>query len=281
MTDAVFTEVVAEMADELGGPPSLAEFLEVLSWSVPVNSDAVDLDQPLRFTATLAGRKPYRSDTPSRVGDLDDNVFEEAREQLNTLAKQESTPMDAKRLAAVLLEELRSGRVILSDIEPDEIRGLAIETPKKRAAKTKPGDVVAIPAAAGGYHTGVVLTKNRFGTALGLFAGLSPNGQVGRLRDTPRGYVYTEESLIKNGTWLVVDHDESLCALFPADPPIYHRPNGWPGIDTGEHGAAETADGTLTPISEDKARELGITDGTYRSTKHAAFLQTQLDDGKA
>jgi hypothetical protein len=279
MSDAGFTEVVAEMADELGGPPSLAEFLEVLSWSVPVGSDAVDLDQPLRFAVTLAGRKPYRSDTPSRVGDLDDNVFEEAREELNAMAAQADTPVDAKALAALLLAELRSGRVILSDVEPDEIRGLVVETPKKRVAKTTPGDVVAIPAAAGGYYPAVVLAKNRFGTALGMFHGISPNGQVGRLRDAPRGYVYTEESLIKNGTWPVVDHDDSLRELFPADPPIYHRPNAWPDVDTGEHGAAETADGTLTPISQEKARELGLTDGSYRPTKHAAFLQKQLDDG--
>lgn len=287
MTDAGFTEVVAEMADELGGPPTLAEFLEVLSWSVPVNSDATDgtLAQPMRFTATLAGRKPYRSDSPSRVGDLDDNVFEEAREELNALAEraqaQDGSPVDAKRLAVAVLEELRGGRVILSDIEPDEVRGLAVEVPGKRVAKLKPGDVVAIPAAAGGYHVAVVLGGNRFGTAIGLFAGTSPNGRVGRLRDAPRGYVYTEESLVKNGTWSVVDHDDSLRELFPADPPIYHRPNSTRGVDTGEFGAAETADGTLTPISQDEAREIGLTDRTYRQTKHAAFLQTQLDKGIA
>ncbi|MFL6120881.1 hypothetical protein [Actinophytocola sp.] len=287
MTDVGFGEVVAEMADELGSPPTLAEFLEVLSWSVPVLSDATDgtLDQPMRFTATLAGKKPYRGDAPSRVGDLDDNVFEEAREQLNALAEQakarDGAPVDAKRLAAAVLGELRGGRVVLSDAEPDEIRGLTVETPKKRVAKLKPGDVVAIPAAAGGYHVAVALCRNSFGTAIGLFAGTSPNGQVGRLRDAPRGYVYTEESLVKDGTWSVVDHDDSLRELFPADPPIYHRPNSTPGVDTGEFGAAETADGTLTPISEEKAREIGLTDGTYRQTKHAAFLQKQLDEGAA
>jgi hypothetical protein len=263
-------EVAAEMADELGGPPTLAELLEVLGWSVPTDGD---LTQPARFTATLAGGKSYRSDTPSRVGDLDDGVFAEAAEHLNTLA-----PVDAERLAAAVLEELRSGRVILADVEPDELRGLAVETPKKRVTKPKLGDVVAIPAAAGGYRPAVVLARNRFGTALGLFDGISRNGRVGRLRDAPRHPVYTEESLIKNGTWPVVDHDDSLRELFPADPPIYHRPNAWRGIDTGEFGAAETADGTVTPISQDEAREVGIADGTYRATKHAAFLQKQLDE---
>jgi hypothetical protein len=258
VTDVGF---VAEMADELGGPPTLAEFLEVLGWATADGG-------PSRFTATLAGGKPYRSESPSRVPDLDDNVFAEASEYAHGL--------DTSRLAASLLAELRGGRIILADVEPDEIGGLTVETPKKRVAKPKPGDVVAIPVA-GGYRPAVVLVRNRFGTALGLFTGVSPNGQVGRLRGAPGRPVYTDESLIKDGTWPVVDHDESLLELFPADPPIYHRPNAWPGIDTGEFGAAETADGTMTPISEDEAREVGLTDGTYRQTSHAAFLQKQLD----
>lgn len=287
MTDVGFAEVAAEMADELGGPPTLAEFLEVLGWSVPTNSDATDgtLTHPSRFTATLVGRKPYRSDTPSRVANLDDGVFADAGEHLNALAErarvEDGTPVDGKRLAAAVLEELRGGRVILADVEPDDLRGLTVETPKKRIAKPRLGDVVAIPAAAGGYHPAVVLGRNRFGTALGLFAGTSPNGRVGRLRNAPRHPVYTEESLIKNGTWPVVDHDDSLRELFPADPPIYHRPNAWPDVDTGEFGTAETAAGTLTPISEDEAREIGLTDGTYRQTSHAAFLQKQLDERTA
>lgn len=288
MTDGVseLGEVAAEMADEWGAPPTLAEFLEVLSWSVPVNSDATDdtLAQPLRFTATLAGRKPYRSELPSRVADLDDGPFEDAREHLNTLAEQaragDGAPVDAKRLAALVLAELRGGRVILADVEPDDLRGLTVETPKKKVAKLKPGDVVAIPAEAGGYHTAVALGRNRFGTAVGLFAGISPNGQVGRLRDTPKRHIYTEESLVKNGTWLVVDHDDSLRELFPADPPIFHKPNKTPGVYTGEFGASETADGTITPISQDEAREIGVTDGSYRSSSTAAYLQKQLDDGK-
>jgi hypothetical protein len=218
---------------------------------------------------TLAGGRPYRSESPSRVPDLDDDVFAEAGEYAHGLGGAE--------LADFLLAELRGGRIILADVEPDEIGGLTVETPRKRVAKPKPGDVVAIPAAAGGYRPAVVLARNRFGTALGLFTGISPNGQVGRLRSAPGQPVYTDESLIKDGTWPVVDHDESLLELFPADPPIYHRPNAWPGIDTGEFGAAETADGTMTPISEDEAGELGLTDGTYRQTRHAAFLQTQLD----
>jgi hypothetical protein len=253
VTDVGF---VAEMADELGGPPTLGEFLEVLGWAAADGA-------PARFAATLTGGKPYRSESPSRVPDLDDNVFAEAGEYAHGL--------DVARVLA----DLRDGRIILSDVSPSEIGGLTVETPKKRVAKVSPGDVVGIPAASGGFRPAVVLTRNRFGTAIGLFDGVSPNGQVGRLRAAR--HVYTDESLIKNGTWPLVDHDESLCALFPADPPIYHKPNAWPGVDTGEFGAAETATGGMTPISEDEARSIGLTDGTYRQTMNSAFLQKQLD----
>ncbi len=262
MTDVGF---VAEMADELGSPPTLAEFLEVLGWSLGGG--------PVRFTATLAGRRPYHPATPSRVSDLDDAVFAEASEYVAALGSSD--------LAARLLAELRGGRIILSDVSPEEIGGLTVETPGKRVTKVRQGDVVAIPASAGGYRPAVVLVRNRFGTAVGLFDGVSPNGQVGRLRDAPSRFVYTDESLIKNGTWPVVDHDESLSALFPADPPIYHQPGAWPGVDTGEFGASETAEGTMTPITEAEAHEIGLTDGTYRQTTHAAFLQKQLDEQSA
>src|SRR5262245_22706240 len=48
---AGLAEVAAEFADELGGPPTLAEFLELLGWAIPNNSDALDgtFATPLRF----------------------------------------------------------------------------------------------------------------------------------------------------------------------------------------------------------------------------------------
>ena len=156
--------------------------------------------------------------------------------------------------------------------------------PKKRIAGPKPGDVLAIAAADGGCHMAVVVVLNRFGTALGLFHGTSAQGRLDLdldLRRAPRKYpVYAGSNLVLDGTWKIADHNDGLLALFPSDPPIYHRPNAWPGIaDTGEFGAAETADGTLRLIGPDEAREVGLLDGTYRHpTHHAAQLQKLLDD---
>jgi len=49
-------------------------------------------------------------------------------------------------------------------------------------------------------------------------------------------------------------------------------------VDTGEFGAAETADGTMRFIGPDEARETGLADGSYRSTWIGTFLQETLDD---
>jgi hypothetical protein len=278
-------EVATEFADEIGGPPTLAEFLEVLGWAIPTNSDVVadSFPEPVSLRANLKGNKRYSSAEKSRVGELNDNVFEEARDHLLTLFRQlnsvtgaQVTPDD---FAAAVLQALNTDRITLADVTGSDVRKIAADVPKKRAAKAEVGDILAIPVQ-GGNRLGVVLTRNRFGTALGLFEGVSANGRLtAELRKAPRKLpVYTEDSLVKNGTWQIVGHDESLLAEFPTEPEIYHKPGAWPGIDTGEHGAAEPADGPLRLIGADEAREVGLADGSYRQTYAAAFLQKRLTD---
>jgi hypothetical protein len=283
-------EVAAEFTDELGGAPTLAEFLELLGWAIPENSDATDglFPQPLRFKAVLSGNKPYRSHAPSRVPELNDHLFADAGEHLHELLERMratgGAPVTPQQFASALLQVLRSGRIVLADVEPKDIRKLTADVPKKRVPKPRPGDVLAIPAGNGGFHMAVVVTLNRFGTALGLFRGTCAQGRLDAdLRRAPRKLpVYTDNGRVADGTWKIVGHDDSLLALFPSDPPIYHRPNAWPGIagipDTGEFGAAETADCTLRLIGPDEAREVGLPAGTYRQVCHAAWLQKLLDD---
>lgn len=281
---AGLAEVASDFAGEVGGPPTLAEFLEILGWATPANSAATygGFPLPMRFTAHLKGNKRYESDEPSRVSGLNDGVFVDATDCLVALVEQlgaAGTPVSPRRFAAALVQVLRSEKIALADITGADVRKLAAEPSKQRGART--GDILALPSRQGGYRMAVVLTRNRFGTAIGLFHGRSPQGRLSRsLRAAPRKYpVYTEESRIKDGTWKIVGHDESLSALFPADPPIYHEPNAWPGIvDTGDFGAAETADGSMRFIDADEAREVGLQDGTYRSSHVADFLQKTLDD---
>ena len=280
-------EVAAEFVDEFGGAPTLAEFLDIIGSALPTNSAATDgtFSEPLRFKVVLTGNKPYRSDAASRVPDLDDHLFEDARDHHRVLVERMraagGAPVTPQQFASAILQILQGGRIILADVKSEDIRKLTADVPKKRIARPKPGDVLAIPAVDGGCHMAVVVILNRFGTALGLFHGTSARGRLNaELRRAPRKRpIYTDNGRVLDGTWKIVDHDDSLLALFPSDPPIYHRPNAWPGIDTGEFGAAETANGTLRLIEPDEAREVGLLDGTYRHpVHHAAWLQKLLDD---
>jgi hypothetical protein len=282
---AGLAEVAARFAEEVDGAPTLAELLDVLGWAVPSNSDAVDgtFTRPAKLVATLKGGKKHASDRPSRVPELNDGVFEDARDHVGVLARRvraaSGGPLTPEQLAAAVLEVLRTGRVDLADVRPDEVRKLVAEGAGKRAVKLTPGDVLAIPVP-GGHRLAVVITRNRFGTAIGLFEGVSRDGRPSAdvLRAPRKPPVYTEESLAKNGTWKVVGHDEGLLGSFPADPEVYHRPNAWPGVDTGEFGAAETADGPLRMVDEAEAREVGLLDGTYRQTRPAAHLHKLLGE---
>ncbi|MET8759532.1 hypothetical protein [Lentzea sp. NPDC004782] len=277
--------VATDFADEVGGPPTLGEFLEIVGWSVPVAGETLEdtFPEPLRLTATLRGNKRYVSESASRVAELNDHVFEDAREHLRLMAvrlrEESGAPVTPKQFASALLEVLRTGQIALADVSGEDVAKLTAEVPKKRAAKPTPGDLLAIPARSGGYRLAVVLAENRFGTALGLFDQVSPTGRLdSAVRASARRHaVYTDDGLVRNGTWRVVGHDDGLRAVFPADPPIYHRPGAWPGIDTGEHGAAETADGTMRLIDADEAREVDL-QGAYRQVYVAAYLQKVLDD---
>src|SRR5262245_41718546 len=128
-------EIAAEFAEELGGPLTLAEFLELLGWAVPSGSEAIDglFIQPLRFKVALKGNKSYRNDVPSRVHDLDDHPFEEAREHNRVLVERmwaaSDAPVTPQQFASAILQVLRTGRIILADVKPEDIRKLTADVP--------------------------------------------------------------------------------------------------------------------------------------------------------
>jgi hypothetical protein len=164
-------EIAAEFAEEVGGPPTLAEFLEILGWAIPVNSDATDgtFTEPLKFKATLKGNKQYRNDQASRVPELNDHIFEDARQRnlelIERISTGNGTPVTPQQFAFAILQVLQTGLITLADVQGEDIRKLVADVPKKRIAKPRPGDILAIPARKGGYRLAVVLTQNRFGTA--------------------------------------------------------------------------------------------------------------------
>lgn len=109
--------IVGEFQDELADKPTLAEFLEILSYSVPRGEFIGGLSSPLRVTAELVGRKRYASRQRSRVSELNDAVFVEASEWLSLLAEAivaaSGRPASADELATAVLAVLNtSGRLL-------------------------------------------------------------------------------------------------------------------------------------------------------------------------
>jgi hypothetical protein len=97
---------------------------------------------------------------------------------------------------------LRTGRVTFADVEADDIQELSANVARKRIANPRVGDVIAIPARRGGYHMAVVVARNRFGTAPGLFNGTSAHGRLTEeLHQSPRRFqVYTDNDQVKRAS---------------------------------------------------------------------------------
>jgi hypothetical protein len=140
-------EMAAALADELGSPPTLAELLELLGWVIPTSSEVIDgmWRKPLRFKVALTGNKLYRGNAASRVPDLGDHLVEDARNHHRVLVERmratSGAPVTPQQLAAAILQVLRSGRIILADVKPEDIRTLFPDMPKKRLAKPKRRDL--------------------------------------------------------------------------------------------------------------------------------------------
>jgi hypothetical protein len=280
-------EICSAVAEELGGPPTLGELLEVFGWAYPQNSEHLQdsLAVPVTFTAKFRpGRTPAASPQESRMSELNDAVFVMASDCLAALAReladQVGRPATALELSNGLLQALQTAEPNLADTVATDLKTLTISVTKS-ARKTKVGDIIAIPAKNGGYHVASVLAKNSFGTALGLYQGklARPKAAFARHPVPMRYPVYTDEHLIAQGQWRIVGHDEKLPSLFPAEPEIYHRNEPTiPNPLIGKFGAAETAAGRLRQLDEKEARDVGLLDGTYHQVLLGEELQNRLDE---
>ncbi|MDT0268456.1 hypothetical protein RM844_19410 [Streptomyces sp. DSM 44915] len=280
--------VVAQLAEWLAGPPTLAEFLDVLGWAVPTGDAALadSVALPVGLRAHLGRGRRYRPAGASRVGELPDAAFTEATDLLALLAEGGAAghgrPVTLAELTALLSAVRSSAAVAFADVPAEEPVRISLSAPPKRVPKPVVGDLLAIPAATGGHHLAVVLARDRFGTALGVFRGTFPLPRIGGPAPPPaRPHpLYTDEQLIAAGVWRVVDHDASLCTPFPSEPEIYHRPDMLPpGTVRGEGGAAETAAGALRAVDRTEAEAVGLLDGSYRQVHPSGELQRVLDEG--
>jgi hypothetical protein len=182
------------------------------------------LTLPLTFTAPLKANQRYANAEASRVGELNDAVFVDASDHLSTLITDLNAATGAvvtpQSLAAAILQVLKTGIVPLADAAATDLRRLTVAGPK-RHTRPNPGDLPAIPAGRSGYRLAVVVARNRFGTALGIFPGTSPQPRlptaVQKAAPGPHP-VYTGDNLVHEGVWRVIGHDETLLALFPTKP---------------------------------------------------------------
>ncbi|WP_406063103.1 hypothetical protein [Micromonospora sp. NBC_00860] len=262
--------VVQYLQDEIGTQPRLGDFLEVLSLSVPGNSEAVrDLPVPIRLTVKMAGGGRYSFERSNAVSGLNDAAFVETAELISFVSENSrsdsSKPTSRGEFASGILSAIQDSGRLFGDVDGGQISSLSIESPV-RNVRPKPGDVVAIRPRNNDFRLAVVLAHNRFGMAVAFLQGTSRSSL--KIPDRPKSAtlpVYTDDHLIRNGTWPIVGHDEGLLTLFSSDPEIYHAPDPiFADVGIGEYGSAETAAGVLRNLSEREAREVGLLDGTYR-----------------
>ncbi|MCU7724011.1 hypothetical protein ODJ79_09815 [Actinoplanes sp. KI2] len=275
--------VMTSFVEEIGSKPTLAEFLDVLGASVPTNSESVEaVTLPMRFKVKLKGNRRYESET-SRTFLLNDATFVHAADFLEFFATRISAaygrPASPRDFAAGVLDLLKSMNTSFQDIAAHEVHSIAAQS-SKRSTKAAVGDILAIPMRGARYRMSVVVARNRFGTALGLFDGASEVPRVGASRR--RGPVlYTDDQLIAKGAWIIVGHEDSLLSLFPAEPEIYHSPDPiFPNTQIGEFGAAESPSGELRQIGREEASQVGLLDNTYRQIYLSTYLNQLVDENQ-
>jgi hypothetical protein len=280
-------DVADAFADEMKRRPTLNELLEILAWaarSCPENtlSDV----HPANITAFRAQPSkgtgaPPQAGMSASLSELNDNVFSLAAEVLCSVAPAPSLDQLSELIAAALN---RIAPDALAGVRPGEIARIRVDVAKRGKTVTRPGDVVAIPASNGRHHLAVVLDKNAFGTAYGLFEGTNPLRPLSQSSHPPvRPHpVYSGDELVAKGRWRIVGHDEGLRSLFPAEPEIYHRQSlisGGPEI--GPYGSGETPSGTMRKLTQEEAKTLGLLTGEYRQAYTAEQLEQYLEQQTA
>ncbi len=272
-------ELVDEFETEIGRRPWTVEVAELIAWGL--RSIPGDLIADLVPAAVVRVEITPRGESPpdgSQVSELNDACFVAAAELVQAAAADIESAGVAPLTTSVcdrIAAELRANVHLLGDDPPPTIARVAVIA-KKSAKRTKVGDLVAIPASKGEFYVAVVIAKNRFGVAFGLFEGRHPAAPVtiAKHPEVRRHPVYSGDPAISSGRWKVIGHDDALRALFPNNPEIFHRA----GPATGPHGIGETADGAIRELSEEEERELGLRDGTYDAILLTDELEQYLND---
>jgi hypothetical protein len=265
-----------DFADALDRPPTAAEWCELLAYGIQSSrEDILEDAEPKDVVALRPKLRGADGDSEeTALDELDDGVWSDANGLVTDLAHayrgESGANPSLKALGDVLVEAFHTcGDEILSGARGEDVVALEPEVRRQTAHAPKPGDVVAIPAPDGdGRHfTAVVVARNEFGTAYGVFKGTRGAEPVSSSSppDVVRHPIYSGDEPVKNGTWPIVGHDEGLLELFPREPEIFVGEALMPDVEqaVGPHGSAETPSGERRDISEEEAEEVGLTDGSY------------------
>lgn len=283
-------EIAESFSEEIGRLPSLPELLEILTWGLRGSPNEILSDvNPANVVALHARFAKGRTKTnsadsaPSAVDELNDAAFSAASDTVASVARAvgaaEGNAPTLERLLEVIAASLRDASNSLTSDDASALAILKPELLRRGKVTLRPGDIVAIPAPDGAFFTAVVLDRNAFGTAYGLFEGAGPIRRVSAEShpSTLPFPVYTGDESLANGSWRIVGHDDELRKLFPAEPEIYHRAqviSGGPKI--GKFGSAESASGRMRDLTKEEADALGLLTGEYRQVYTPELFERYL-----
>jgi hypothetical protein len=263
-------EIVATLTEELGEKPSVSDLVDVIAQSLPIGDDRIEGWLFPEEVAAIGEENRPIARSGSRVNELNDAAFALAAQMLSMVVDVRARAGREASLEGLLSDLVRIIADIPSNLlaRPHGLRRIRISgSPVRKTPKI--GDLVSIPAAAGGYHLALVVAKNHFGTAFGIFKGTYQTARLHRNAEANPHPVYSDDRSILRGSWRVIGHHDSLRSLFPTSPEIYHRV-----------GMAENAEGIMREVSDDEAIQVGLSNGTYRQAYMSEVLQRELDSGR-
>jgi hypothetical protein len=295
---AALREVSEDFEEEVGRRPTCAEFFEVLAEGLRETPDDTLGDVTTANVLALRPTPPCADAAggeESAVGELNDNVFNLAADLMaETAARLRADSAEAPTLDALCAALTAALRLcpdeLFTGARPAEVTavGAEVEGKKKRGGKkraSRAGDIVAIPAGGGGYYTAVVVAKNIFGTAYGIFEGQTPLEGVsasGRAPLAKPNTLYSGDRFVGKGRWKIVGHDDAALAHFPAEPELYHRPGLPEWLSKGAFGAAQhPKEDKFRDLSKEEAEELGLLSepgpGSYKGVFQEEAFEQYLD----
>jgi hypothetical protein len=272
MTDPLPThvnELISELEDSLGSEPALGHVLSMLLWGVhSLHPDAVSRTDPAAVKS-LTAETEKGTVAAEPVDDANDAAFTEAADLVADLAADLASDRGRAPTLNQLLDALSSG------LSAFDVSKLEADTGTTKGKRPSEGDVVAIPIGGGRHRLAVMLERNRFGVAFGLFKGehpLTPSLPAGL--EPERHPVHTDDDAVRSGRWAVIGHDDGLRSKF-SRPEIFHEPDP-DDHEIGEYGSGETEDGRLRDLDKQEAEELGVLSGDFDQVFLSEELETRL-----